>query len=81
MKQIFENLDSELKNLGLKRVETGQAGGKIIIVGIQNNNLNLKIIITYHSQIIVDNYEGVCTIEELCDILNKIKEIINNLKL
>lgn len=81
MKQTFESFDSELKDLGLRRVETGQAGGKIMMVGIQNSNLKLKITITYHSQIIVDNYEGVCTIEELCDILNKIKEIINNLKL
>lgn len=81
MKQTFENLDLELKNLGLKRVETAQAGGKIMIIGIENSNLNLKISITYHSQIIVDNYEGTCTIEELCNILNKIEGVIKKLKL
>ena len=81
MKQTFENLDSELKTIGLKRVETAQAGNKIMMVGMENSNLNLKITITYHSQIIVDNYEGICSIEILCNILNKIKEIINKLKL
>jgi len=81
MKQTFENLDSELKNLGLKRVETAQAGAKIMMVGVQNDNLNLKITITWHSEIIVDSYEGTCTIDGLCDILNKIKAIINKLKL
>lgn len=81
MKQIFENIDSELNNLGLKRVETAQSGAKIMMVGVENNNLNLKITITWHSEIIVDNYEGTCTIDELCYILNKIKSIINKHKL
>jgi hypothetical protein len=81
MKQTFESLDSELKNLGLKRVETAQTGAKIVMVGIENENLNLKITITWHSDIIVDCYEGTCTIDGLCDILNKLKGIINKLKL
>ncbi len=81
MKQKFENLDSELKKLGLKRVETAQAGAKIVMVGIENEHLNLKITITWHSDIIVDSYEGTCTIDGLCDILNKLKEIINRLNL
>ncbi len=81
MKQTLENLDFELKNIGLKRVETAQAGAKIVMVGIENDNLNLKITITWHSEIIVDIYEGTCTIDGLCDILNKIKLIINKLKL
>lgn len=81
MKQKIENLDSELKNLGLKRVETAQAGAKIVMVGVENSNLNLKITITWHSEIIVDNYEGTCTIDGLCDILNKLKAIINKLNL
>lgn len=81
MKQTYENLDSELKTLGLKRLETAQAGAKIVMVGVENNNLKIKITITWHSEIIVDSYEGTCNIDFLCDILFKIKEITNKLKL
>lgn len=81
MKETLENLDNELNKIGLKRIETAQAGGKILIIGIENENLNLKLSVTWHTEIIVDSYEGTYSIDKLCDILQKIKAISLKLKL
>ena len=81
MKETLENLDNELNKIGLKRIETAQAGGKILIIGIENENLNFKLSVTWHTEIIVDSYEGTYSIDKLCDILQKIKAISLKLKL
>jgi len=81
MKENIEALDRILTDLGLKRVQTGITGQKILIVGIEGNNLDIEIIISWHGEIMLEKFCGNIAINELCKILKELESQIKLLKL
>jgi hypothetical protein len=75
------NLDNILTKLELKRVKTGIAGQKILLVGIEGNNLNFEITISWKGEIMIEKFQGNISLNEFCKILNELEKEIKSLNL
>lgn len=77
----FTALDSILTNLGLKRVQTGITGQKIILIGIEGNNLDVEITISWRGEIMIEKFYGNISVNEFCKILNELERQLKLLNL
>ena len=81
MKDQLEKFDSFLKEHGLKRIENGFGGGKLIIVGIEGSNINMRLALTYHDNVFIEEFNGSIEFIQLHKLLLEISEQIKKLQL
>lgn len=77
MRIDYNELNKAINSLGFKIIASGSSGSKLQMIGLEDPKSTIKLTLTYHDPfVIVDYYEGVYSVDDLCETLKRIQEII-----
>lgn len=82
MKTSFDKLNEVLANRGLRCYQSDNNGdNKVTIVGIDGNGFDFNLSLTWHGEIIIDDFKGTIKVSDFCKILTELENEIKKLEL
>lgn len=80
MKTSIEKLDDILRKRGLRHYYSDSNGGKkITVIGIEGSGYDFNLSLTWHNEIIIDDFNGTIRISDFCEILTELEKEIKEL--
>lgn len=82
MKTNIEKVNEILKKKGLRCYSSDSNGGKkITVIGIEGSGYDFNLSLTWHDEIIIDDFKGIARISDFCEILTELEKEIGELNL